>query len=138
MAYNRNRGSERTNNDIFEDKNVVSLDYGNFDQYVLDQYARQESREKQQIVDYNSFWEDLKQVCGGNNTIDYIVMYLKFYLGLSERRITEILGNKVHTGTRKRITRIINYLRLIHGLPKLNKIVEKPNMSRRKKHAKDS
>lgn len=76
----------------------------------------QESTLDPNIVKYRGrLWDDIKKVCGGIITVDYLIMYQHVYLGESYRKISERFG-VTHMAIYKRFNKIIQKLQFLYGV----------------------
>lgn len=60
-------------------------------------------------------WEDIKKVCGGMMTVDYLIMYQHVYLGESFRKICDRFG-VTHMAIFKRFKKVIQKLQFLYGV----------------------
>ena len=60
-------------------------------------------------------WEDIKKVCGGMMTVDYLIMYQHVYLGESFRKICDRF-DVTHMAIFKRFKKVIQKLQFLYGV----------------------
>lgn len=69
-----------------------------------------------QVTKYRRrLWEDIKKVCGGMMTVDYLIMYQHVYLGESFRKICDRFG-VTHMAIFKRFKKVIQKLQFLYGV----------------------
>lgn len=69
-----------------------------------------------QITKYRRrLWDDIKKVCGGMMTVDYLIMYQHVYLGESFRKICDRFG-VTHMAIFKRFKKVIQKLQFLYGV----------------------
>lgn len=114
-----NSGEYRQKQDfdtIVYNNRVVSL---NDD--ILTEMLYEQSEEDEVVKDpaiealRNRLWKDIKKVCGGIMTVDYLIMYQHIYLGESFRKICDRFG-VTHMAIFKRFKKVIQKLQFLYGV----------------------
>lgn len=106
--------SKQTFDDIAFNKRFISLN---------DELATEIAYDPEQVVEpdknvtmyRNRVWEDIKKVCGGIMTVDYLIMYQHIYLGESFRKICDRFG-VTHMAIFKRFRKVIQKLQFLYGV----------------------
>lgn len=79
-------------------------------------YEREQTKLDDEVLSYkNRLWSDIKKVCGGMISVDYLIMYQHIYLGESFRKICERF-NVTHTAIHKRYRKVIQKLKFLYGI----------------------
>ena len=99
-------------NDLWFQKNVVSLDSEEFEELEYIPPTNPLSEDERKLQD--RLWKDVRQVCGSIYNPDYIIMYQHVYLGESLRNIASRLGVS-HMAVHKRYKKVIQKLKYLYG-----------------------
>lgn len=79
-------------------------------------YESEEQPLDDETLEYKTrLWSDIKKVCGGIISVDYIIMYQHIYLGESFRKICERF-NVTHTAIHKRYKKVVQKLQFLYGI----------------------
>lgn len=79
-------------------------------------YESDEQPLDDETLEYKTrLWSDIKKVCGGIISVDYIIMYQHIYLGESFRKICERF-NVTHTAIHKRYKKVVQKLQFLYGI----------------------
>lgn len=106
--------SKQTFDDIAFNKRFISLN---------DELATSLAYDPEDVVEpdkevtkyRNRIWDDIKKVCGGIMTVDYLIMYQHIYLGESFRKICDRFG-VTHMAIFKRFRKVIQKLQFLYGV----------------------
>lgn len=106
--------SKQTFDDIAFNKRFISLN---------DELATSLAYDPEDVVEpdkevtkyRNRIWADIKKVCGGIMTVDYLIMYQHIYLGESFRKICDRFG-VTHMAIFKRFRKVIQKLQFLYGV----------------------
>lgn len=105
---------KQTFDDIAFNKKFISLN----DELLSEVYYDPEQipEPDPEVMKYrNRVWEDIKKVCGGIMTVDYLIMYQHVYLGESFRKICDRFG-VTHMAIFKRFRKVIQKLQFLYGV----------------------
>lgn len=105
---------KQTFDDIAFNKRFISLNDELLSEVAYD--PEQVSEPDPDVIKYrNRVWEDIKKVCGGIMTVDYLIMYQHVYLGESFRKICDRFG-VTHMAIFKRFRKVIQKLQFLYGV----------------------
>jgi len=105
---------KQTFDDIAFNKKFISLNDELLSEVAYD--PEQVSEPDPEVTKYrNRVWEDIKKVCGGIMTVDYLIMYQHVYLGESFRKICDRFG-VTHMAIFKRFRKVIQKLQFLYGV----------------------
>jgi len=105
---------KQTFDDIAFNKRFISLNDELLSEVAYD--PEQVSEPDPEVTKYrNRVWEDIKKVCGGIMTVDYLIMYQHVYLGESFRKICDRFG-VTHMAIFKRFRKVIQKLQFLYGV----------------------
>ena len=105
---------KQTFDDIAFNKRFISLNDELLSDIAYD--PERVSEPDPEVVKYrNRLWEDIKKVCGGIMTVDYLIMYQHIYLGESFRKICDRFG-VTHMAIFKRFKKVIQKLQFLYGV----------------------
>lgn len=99
---------------IVYNNKIISLNDDLLTDLILEP-SKDEPEDKELVKYKKRLWEDIKKVCGGTMTVDYLIMYQHIYLGESFRRICERFG-VTHMAIFKRFKKVIQKLQFLYGV----------------------
>ena len=105
---------KQTFDDIAFNKRFISLNDELLSEVAYD--PEQVSEPDPEVTKYrNRVWEDIKKVCGGIMTVDYLITYQHVYLVESFRKIYDRFG-VTHMAIFKRFRKVIQKLQFLYGV----------------------
>jgi hypothetical protein len=99
---------------ILYNSRIISLDDESMED-VLPEIEHTDPLTDEEKKYRDRIWSDIKKVCGGQITVDFLIMYQHIYLGDSFRKIGERFSVS-HMAVFKRFKKVVQKLRFLYGV----------------------